>query len=281
VTDSQTAPEEAALETKLDSLKRILSEMGGTVVAYSGGTDSTLLLKVAQDVLGERAMAVTATSSSLPQEELEDAAELAAQIGARHLIIESDELESPGFVANAPDRCYHCKQLRFDALIKLAKEKGFSYVVDGSNLDDQGDHRPGMRAAHELGVRSPLMQAGLTKADIRAISRELGLPTWDKPSNACLASRIPYGTPITRERMQQVEQAERLLHTLGFTQARVRAHGEIARIEVEADDLPILLENRSRIVDEFRRLGFSYVTADLEGYRTGSMNETLADGNHG
>jgi uncharacterized protein len=281
LTTTQLAPQESSADVKLDSLKRILSEMGGVVVAFSGGTDSTFLLKVAHDELGEKAIAVTATSSSLPREELEYAAELASQLAVRHLIIESDELESPGFVANSPDRCYHCKQLRFDALMKLAEEKGFSYVVDGTNFDDQGDHRPGMRAARELGVRSPLMEAGFTKADIRAISRELGLPTWNKPSNACLASRVPYGTPITRERMQQIEQAERLLHNLGFTQVRVRAHAEVARIEVEAENLPVLLENRLPIVEELRRLGFSYVTIDLEGYRTGSMNETLVDGNHG
>ena len=281
MTNRQPTQQEPSLNAKLDSLKRILSETGGTVVAFSGGTDSTFLLRVAHDELGEKAIAVTATSSSMPREELEDAAELAAQLGVRHLIIESDELESPGFVANSPDRCYHCKQLRFDALIELAEEEGFSYVVDGTNSDDQGDHRPGMRAARELGVRSPLMEAGFTKADIRAISRELGLPTWNKPSNACLASRVPYGTPITRERMQQIEQAERLLHNLGFTQVRVRAHAEVARIEVEAENLPVLLENRLPIVEELRRLGFSYVTVDLEGYRTGSMNETLVDGDHG
>ena len=275
------APQESSAEVKLDSLKRILSEMSGVVVAFSGGTDSTLLLKVAHDELGDKALAVTAVSPSLSAEELQSARRMAKKMGAPHLVIDSDELDNPDYTANSPERCYHCKHVLFDELLELAREKSLTHVVDGCNVDDLGDHRPGMRAARELGVRSPLMEAGLTKADIRTLSRKLGLPTWNKPSGACLASRIPYGTAITRERLKQIEDAERFVRSLGISQVRVRLHDDIARIEVDAESMPILLENRSPIVEELQRLGFSYVTADLEGYRTGSMNETLVDGDHG
>jgi len=278
---TQLAPQESSAEVKLDSLKRILSEMSGVVVAFSGGTDSTLLLKVAHDELGDKALAVTAVSPSLSAEELQSARRMAKKVGAPHLVIDSDELDNPDYAANPPERCYHCKHVLFDELLELAREKCLTHVVDGCNVDDLGDHRPGMRAARELGVRSPLMEAGLTKADIRTLSRKLGLPTWNKPSGACLASRIPYGTAITQERLKQVEDAERFVRSLGISQVRVRLHEDIARIEVDAESMPVLLENRSPIVEELRRLGFSYVTADLEGYRTGSMNETLVDGDHG
>jgi len=272
-----TSNEDRVVTEKLNALRGILSDLGSVVVAYSGGTDSTLLLKVAHEELGQKSVAVTAVSPTLTREEMDCAARLAEQIGAEHLLIESDELDSPDYVANSPDRCYYCKHLRFDTLMQLAQERGFLHVVDGTNVDDRGDHRPGMRAGRELGVRSPLQEAGFTKADIRAASRRLGLPNWNEPSNACLASRIPYGTPITRERLQQIEEAERLLHELGFAQLRVRVHGDVARIEVQAESLADVLERRLLILDQLRKLRFSYVTLDLEGYRTGSMNETLGN----
>jgi len=278
---AQAESQQASLEARFAELKSVVREMHKVVVAYSGGTDSTLLLKVAHDELGEDAIAVTAVSPSTSTDELESATCMAREIGAQHLVIATDELDDPNYVANPPERCYHCKHLRFDRLLELAREKGFTYVTDGSNIDDLGDHRPGMRASRELGVRSPLIEAGLAKADIRALSRHMGLSTWSKPSAACLASRIPYGTPITPERLRQIDRAEQFLRSLGIPQVRVRLHGDVARIEVEAHDLPLLLDKRSAVVRQLRELGFSYVTADLEGYRTGSMNETLTNENHG
>jgi uncharacterized protein len=266
------------LEAKLQELKRLLAESGGILVAYSGGVDSTLLLRVAQEVLGERALAVTAASETYPDHEVQAAIRLAEEMGVRLRVIHTTELDRAEFAANPPERCYYCKGELFGKLVEIAREEGLPVVADGANVDDRDDFRPGARAAAELGVRSPLREAGLTKAEIREISRELGLPTWDKPSFACLASRFPYGSEITRDRLTQVAEAERLLRALGLRQFRVRHHGDVARIEVDPADFAVLTadENRARITEELHRLGFLYVTLDLDGYRTGSMNAPLA-----
>ncbi len=266
------------LKAKYLKLKDILQDTGGVLVAYSGGADSTLLLKVAMEALGDRALAVTASSETYPSGEVEEAVCLAEQMGARLRSIHTDEIESEQFSSNPPERCFYCKQELFGKLVAIAREEGLPVVADGSNVDDTGDYRPGMRAASELGIRSPLREAGLTKSEIRELSRELGLPTWDKPSFACLASRFPYGTQITRERLGQVGAAEQALRQMGFRQVRVRHHGDTARIEVGVEDLARLIEPevRERIVAELQGLGYLYITLDLEGYRTGSMNKPLA-----
>jgi uncharacterized protein len=265
------------LRAKYDNLKTILAETGGLVVAYSGGVDSTLLLKAATKVLGDRALAVTATSETYPPQEFEEAKKLATEIGARQRVIHTSELEVEQFCENPPERCYYCKTELFGKLLEIAREEGLAAVADGSNVDDLGDYRPGMKAAQELGVISPLRDAGLTKDEIREISKELGLRTWDKPSFACLASRFPYGDEITMEKLTQVAAAERVLRGLGLGQLRVRHHGQTARIEVEPEGFEAVIrsDNRARIVEEFHKIGYLYVTLDLDGYRTGSMNAPL------
>ena len=247
------------------------------LVAFSGGVDSTFLAAVAHDVLGETALAVTAVSPSIPASEVDEARRLARQIGIRHEVIETREMERPGYIENSPQRCYFCKEELFDRLQSMAQQRNTAWVADGCNTNDLGDHRPGRRAASEHGVRSPLIEAELGKEEIRLLSRERGLPTWDKPSMACLASRVPYGTAISVEMLDQIGAAEAFLRSLGLRQVRVRHHGEIARIEVDQEGMDLLMRdgNRARVVERLRSLGYLYVTLDLAGFRSGSMNEGL------
>ncbi|MBP5495077.1 MAG: ATP-dependent sacrificial sulfur transferase LarE [Lachnospiraceae bacterium] len=262
---------------KYDELKKMLKDFGSVAVAFSSGVDSTFLLYAAKEALGDKAIAISAKSCSFPERELNEAKAFCEDHKIRHIIFESEELEIEGFSQNPVNRCYICKHELFEKIIKIAENEGISVILEGSNLDDNGDYRPGLQAVAELGIKSPLRSVGFTKEDIRALSKHLGLPTWEKPSFACLASRFVYGETITKEKLAMVDKAEQMLLDLGFRQVRVRIHGTMARIEVLPDEFEKLIsdEVRNQITASFKSFGFTYVTMDLTGYRTGSMNEVI------
>ena len=271
------------LNNKYETLKNYFKDLGSAAIAFSSGVDSTLMLKVAHDVLGHKAIAITARSHSFPVREKIEAEDFCHKKGIKHIFIETNELEIPGFKENPKNRCYLCKREIFNSIIESASQNGITYVCEGSNLDDDGDYRPGLQAIAELGVKSPLRECNLWKSEIRAISKELGLGTWKKQSFACLSTRFVYGETITSKKLDMIDKAEQLLLDLGLTQERVRIHsfktgqtdGTIARIEVNPDEFPKIMENKEQIVSTFKTLGFNYVSLDLQGYRTGSMNETI------
>jgi uncharacterized protein len=264
---------------KLENLKAIIASLDSVAIAFSGGVDSTLLIRVAYDVLGDKAIAVTARSSAYPVREFNEAAIFAESLGIRHVSCNSEELDIAGFADNPPNRCYLCKKSLMAKIRQIADLYHLAFIIEGSNLDDDGDFRPGLQAIKEADVRSPLMEAGLTKEEIRRLSREMALPTWDKPSFACLSSRFPYGEAITREKLTRVDQAEQWLLDLGFKQVRVRNHQNLARIEIDAADFQRLMDAslREAIHNKLKAFGYDYVAIDLKGYRTGSMNEALTE----
>ena len=264
------------MDSKYESLAGFIRDLGRVAVAFSGGVDSSFLLAAARDALGDEAIGITIDSPALPRSELDDAVSIASQVGARHIIIDSPEIEEE-VKRNPVDRCYFCKKIEFGSIMEEAERQGIKYVLDGSNVDDIGDYRPGMAAIKELKVLSPLLELGFTKREIREYSKKLGLPTWDKPAYACLYSRIPYGSEIKTEDLQKIEQSEKFLIKRGFRTSRVRCHDTIARIEVSREETAKLLEEplRSEITEALKSYGFLYVTIDLEGYRMGSMNEAI------
>lgn len=262
-------------EKKYERLQQLLKDMESVIIGFSGGVDSTFLSYAAYQSLGDKALAVTAISPTLPKQEAEDAKAMASRIGIKHLLVHSNEFDDENFVKNPQDRCYFCKKIRFTELVDLAQKKGYKWVIDGGNTDDLGDYRPGMTALKELAqnVRSPMIEAGLNKNDIRVLSKKIGLPTWDKQSAACLASRIPYGTVLTENVLSKVEKAEDYLSPLVKSSLRVRYHDSIARIEVSDADFPAIMNNRQKIVMALRNIGFQHITLDLAGYEMGSLNQ--------
>ncbi len=262
---------------KLERLKKIIADYGSLAAGFSGGVDSSFLITVGHEVLGDKLIAVTGADASIPERELNAAKAFCEERGIRQILCPVDPLKEESFRNNSPDRCYFCKHGIFSEIKKIAEENGIEYVAEGSNMDDLGDYRPGLKAVDELGVKSPLREAGMYKNDIREISKAMGLPTWSKPAYACLASRFVYGEQITEEKLHMIDRAEQFLIGLGFYEERVRMHGDLARIEVAADDIPRLAseEVRNKIYEEFRNIGFLFVTLDMKGYRTGSMNATL------
>ncbi|MEW5795162.1 MAG: ATP-dependent sacrificial sulfur transferase LarE [Candidatus Zixiibacteriota bacterium] len=280
---SDRIDQDAALDGKLRSLRNLVKELGSALVAYSGGVDSAFLVKVAFEQLSEQVLAVTADSESIPRSELDAACRLARAIGVRHLVINTGELKDPLYIANAPDRCYHCKRTLFVSLTEIARQQGFRFVLEGSNFSDLADYRPGLKAVNQFRVRSPLREAGLTKDEIRTLSKQAGLPTWDKPAAPCLSSRIPYGSAVTTEKLRRIEAAEAFLRPLGFRELRVRDYDTAARIEVPMEDIPRLQSDAlfPQVERKLKELGYQSVIVDPRGFRSGSLNEAILKDPHG